>query len=1839
MTMRRFCILWIVLCQLGWGATAYAQDLTVNWYPEFSPERPGEVEVEGPIPLGDGRYRMEFSASAPATSELVVHYQVVNGLNVVDGVVMPVTASLNIVGNPNFPAPILGSGSTGSIGPVTVDTGDVLDLELSVSQALPERAPATFLGDREYTVPGINTAVQYFADVGDDGHYELSGGGDTFEFDASPGQNIELVGHATAGGLDRHFQTVFDIVNRAPTLSHVAVNLPTNGTRQLILLAEASDLDKDTLRYRVRWGDGAEDFFTDSLLVHTYAADGPFNVEITVFDYLDAQDSMILPFSFPAFSDQSPVVGGVSELGRNGFERTFLVDAYDPEGTALTYRVDWGDGSGEEVFSTPVLVHEFPAQRPATYSVSVWSIDALGNETRHPFDVAFAAEPVNLSPTITGVHLLDKTHGRIVIAVEASDPEGGAIQTSVEWGDGSSEPVQNAAFFSHDYAVFIDQVYTVNVLVSDVEGNVTDAALVVTFDPIANASPNNLTVVEVARDGFTWVGAIHADDPDGDDLVYTVDFRDGTDPIVTSSGLVRHTFPQGLFQTYPLTITAVDSLGGQVSGTHQVAFAAPDINQSPLILGVTELIRDERDVVVKVDVQDPEMDEISLEFDWGDGFVTPDQTTFIAAHAYGMESNAYTLRIVATDSNGNQATFEHDVVFEPPLPNQPPVFVDTREISRNEGEVLLLAQALDPEGDALRYRWRFDEGSPDVQTETPLLAHQFPADVLGVYTVSVRATDLQGAFVDTTLQVTIEPPPPNQAPVIRSVHVIETTQYEVIVFVDAFDPEHDELLYAFDWGDGTLPFETAAPFAAYTYAENVFRDYPLSVTVFDGLEQSTEFESTVRIIQPAPNEPPEVEDVEIVISPRGLVDLRVAASDPERDNFDIIVDWGDGVETDETPVLRSGQGRHRYAYRADRTPYEGLLTLTDVNGAETLSNFSITIPDAPTEIHQTDTVLIGDGLVYVSIFATDLDSPQQLLHSFDFDGDFVFEQPSRLSGDAFHQFSEPGRHQVNLLLTDPWSGQTTAHTIGIDVPSWRQTPTVPSFERVIWSAEPSGHVRLVVEMLDPDDQLAELEVSWGDVSEDGGVDRIVNGVARHRYAYRIEPYLGRVTGRTAAGIEITHNFEIRVSDLPTSFGHVTTTNLGQGRVFLSASAFDADSSLGLNYLVDVNADGTAEVTGFGSVAEVLSFEQAGSVLCRVAVQDSWSGTWSEQLVQLVVEPWIGRAQPPIIESVQVQQSATGHVRLLYDVADVDDTEISMFVHWGDEPDSLQVESVGSLEASHQYTSPRFGRAYYGFLEAVNEDGLKSIAPFTVELEDAPTLITSLSSEVIDRSTWRLHVTASDGDSNDLIFGFDLFDDGDIEETGSTDPSYFFAEEGEDEVPLRVYVTDPWSGITIDERFVVRADTENKNLGPEIIDLSAQIMPGGMVQLTVDARDVNDDRLTLNIDWGDGETSVVSGQVLPMVAHRYARPQQGYLVTATVSDGSESADEKTLFIDIVDALAIDTQLDVVNLGEGWVMFMAFAYDPDGVSLYAFDADADGTFERSDSPVSSWTHRYENSGQYTARLRVTDPWSGASDVLERFVDVQPWTQPVPIVDDHIAVTEGSCLKLQTNDNQITANTVSDGCGAVESDTREIQWDMGDGTMLTGSAVNHRYADEGTYLVKVIRHLSELQTQESAIAVMVQNAAPSFGSGGFPLATAGEVYESHFIVSDPGVEDLLEVDIVDGPTDMSIVQSDDESWHLTWAVPLNSAGPVEVELRVRDGQSVDESFIYDGGEDRLRFTLFVRPVELVPPEVEPSPPMVGTLSGGGSGCTVNVTSVPSTFMICLLLGGAMILRRRDL
>ena len=99
--------------------------------------------------------------------------------------------------------------------------------------------------------------------------------------------------------------------------------------------------------------------------------------------------------------------------------------------------------------------------------------------------------------------------------------------------------------------------------------------------------------------------------------------------------------------------------------------------------------------------------------------------------------------------------------------------------------------------------------------------------------------------------------------------------------------------------------------------------------------------------------------------------------------------------------------------------------------------------------------------------------------------------------------------------------------------------------------------------------------------------------------------------------------------------------------------------------------------------------------------------------------------------------------------------------------------------------------------------------FTVNLVDEPTTIEGINAQMIDEETWRLNVVATDLDSSDLIYTFDVDDDGEVELSETFDSVFLFPMVNRLEVPIRVTVMDPWSGNSIEELFTVERTEDEK----------------------------------------------------------------------------------------------------------------------------------------------------------------------------------------------------------------------------------------------------------------------------------------------------------------------------------------------------------------------------------------------------------------------------------------------
>jgi cytochrome c len=234
---------------------------------------------------------------------------------------------------------------------------------------------------------------------------------------------------------------------------------------------------------------------------------------------------------------------------------SFSANGSDPEGGALTYSWDFGDGA--------TSLRQNPDHRymePGTYSAKVTVKDPKGATGTATVQIVVNNPPGNVAPTVEAAG--DPTAGKPPLAVQFSatgtDPDGDPLTYAWDFGDGGKSLLQNP---SHTYTTAA--TYTATVTVSDGRGGTATDTVVVT---VGNRAPT-VTLSATPTSGkapltvaFTATGA----DPDGDTLTYQYDFGDGS-KLVTGR-TASHKYSKA--GTYTAKVTVTDTSGA--TGTAQV---------------------------------------------------------------------------------------------------------------------------------------------------------------------------------------------------------------------------------------------------------------------------------------------------------------------------------------------------------------------------------------------------------------------------------------------------------------------------------------------------------------------------------------------------------------------------------------------------------------------------------------------------------------------------------------------------------------------------------------------------------------------------------------------------------------------------------------------------------------------------------------------------------------------------------------------------------------------------------------------------------------------------------------------------------------------------------------------------------------------------------------------------------------------------------------------------------------------------------------------------------------------------------------------------------------------
>jgi len=300
-----------------------------------------------------------------------------------------------------------------------------------------------------------------------------------------------------------------------------------------------------------------------------------------------------------------------------------------------------------------------------------------------------------------------------------------------------------------------------------------------------------------------------------------------------------------------------------------------------------------------------------------------------------------------------------------------------------------------------------------------------------------------------------------------------------------------------------------------------------------------------------------------------------------------------------------------------------------------------------------------------------------------------------------------------------------------------------------------------------------------------------------------------------------------------------------------------------------------------------------------------------------------------------------------------------------------------------------------------------------------------------------------------------------------------------------------------------------------------LVEGGHFGRLLTINDPGQDDWTVTVDWGDGGTPRVYNRTYPdtTVNMQYAYGDDGeYTVDVTVSNNEGThTDSFVLTVSSIPAtITIVPPASALEGAEALIDVMigdpGESFDPATfAALWSFKVNfGDGsdeafftpTFDDPSEVKATLAHVYADNGKYTVTVTVVDD---DGDVAVKTASV--------IVDNVVPVITAFNVPTSLDEGEVATFSA-----LAEDPVDELtySWSFGDGTLIaTGPVVNHTYADNGRYTVKVTVSDGS-STAVSATSVNVLNVAPQDVSAGEDqVVTEGSLVSMAATFSDPGAD----------------------------------------------------------------------------------------------------------------------------
>ncbi|HEX4415393.1 MAG TPA: PKD domain-containing protein [Lacipirellulaceae bacterium] len=1235
-----------------------------------------------------------------------------------------------------------------------------------------------------------------------------------------------------------------------------------------------------------------------------------------------------------------------------------------------------------------------------------------------------------------------------------------------------------------------------------------DGKLIVVGNYVQASSPN-LTEYLVARfqtglvvssiNGPATVNeaatyTLNLSSPDPTTTQWTINWGDGgpAQVIAGNPSTATHVYADGP-NNYTISGSIVTSTGTfAVSNTQAVSV----LNVAPtLAISGAATVNEGATYTLNLSVSgDPGPDTINQwTINWGDG---PAQTVAgnpsSMTHVYADGPNNYTISATATDEDGTYAAGNTVAVG---VGNVAPTLAISGASSVNEGAAytLNLSASGDPGADTIsQWTINWGDGAPQVVTGNPSSVTHVYTDGPNNYTIGATATDEDGTYLaGNTVAVAIL----NVVPTVSISGAASVNEGSVYTLgLSSSDPGADAISqWSIDWGDGPAQIVSGNP----SSVSHVYVDGPNSYTISASAadEDGTYPAGNTVAVTVSNVAPTLVISGATDVNEGSVYTLGLSSSDPGADSISQwSINWGDGP----SQIVSGNPASVTHTYADGDANYTITASATDEDGTYSANSVGITVHNVAPTLALSGASDVDEASAYtLTLSSSDpgADTISQWTINWGDSTQVVVGNPSSVS----HIYADgDASYTISATTADEDGTYSAGNTVAVMVHNVAPTLSISG----AGSVDEGSAYTLNLTSSDPGaDTISEWTINWGDTIE------VVSGnpsSATHTYADGIANFTISATATDEDGTYAAGNtVGVTVNDVAPTLAISGAADVSEGSSYtLSLSSSDPGADTISQWTINWG-DTTEVVSGNpASASHIYADGDASFTISATATNED--GTFSAGDTVAVD---VHNVAPTLtIGGAATVDEGSAYTLNLSSSDPGADTISQWTINWGD---SVQVFTGSPSSVSHTYAD---GTASYTIsATATDEDGTYSAGNTTgVTVNNvAPTLAISGAASVNEGSSYSLGLSSFDPGA-DTISQWSI-NWGDSVQVVSGNPasvSHTYAD-GTASYTISATATDEDGTYSAGNTTGVTVD----NVAPTLaISGAASVNEGSSYSLSLSSSDPGADTISQwSIDWGDS-VQVVTGNP-SSVSHIYADGTANYTISATATDedGTYAAGNSVAVTvnNVAPMLAISGAA-TVNEGSSYTLALSSS-DPgaDTISQWTINW-GDSTQAVSGNP-SSVSHTYaDGTANYTISATATDEDGTYSAGNSLAVTVNN-VAPTLAISGGSSVNEGAVYTLGLSSSDPGADTIT-------------QWTInwGDSTQVVAgnpSSVSHTYADGTANYTIGATATDEDGTYSAgnAVAVTVNNVAPSLAISGGSSVNEGSSYTLNLSSSDPGADTI--------------------------------------------------------------------------------------------------------------------------